>query len=116
MLSAVAWLLGATALLAGLTGAWSPCGFSMVDTLAAGGARRRATLASCATFAAGALLGGAATFVALSALGAALRGVGAAMPGAFAAESGFVCTPYSSPTCLAAGKTRLRRELNPRAH
>ena len=93
MLSAVAWLLGATALLAGVTGAWSPCGFSMVDTLAAGGARRRATLASCATFATGALLGGAVTFVALSALGAALRGVGAAMPAAIAPVPAIPATP-----------------------
>jgi hypothetical protein len=85
VLSALAWPLGATALLAGLTGAWSPCGFSMVDTLAAGGARRRATLASCATFATGALLGGAVTFASLSALGAVLRGVGAALPAGVAA-------------------------------
>jgi len=85
VLSALAWLLGATALFAGLTGAWSPCGFSMVDTLAAGGTRRGATLASCATFAAGALLGGAVTFVALSAWGSVLRGLGAAVPALAAA-------------------------------
>src|SRR5204863_8581527 len=35
VLSPLAIVLGATALLAGVTGAWSPCGFSMVDTLSA---------------------------------------------------------------------------------
>ncbi len=81
MLTPVAWLLGATALAAGVTGAWSPCGFSMVDTLASGGGgRRRVTLLACATFAAGALLGGAVTFGTLSVVGAALRGAGAAVP------------------------------------
>ena len=43
----------AAALVAGVTGAWSPCGFSMVETLAPGGyARRlRTTAIACATFA-----------------------------------------------------------------
>ena len=47
----------AAALAAGVTGAWSPCGFSMVETLAPHGyARRlRTSLAACATFALGAL-------------------------------------------------------------
>ena len=77
----LAWLLGVTALAAGVTGAWSPCGFSMVDTLAGGGGgRRRLTLFACATFAAGALLGGVVTFGALSTVGAALHGAGAAVP------------------------------------
>jgi hypothetical protein len=81
-LTPLAWLLGATALAAGVTGAWSPCGFSMVDTLASGGSgRRRLTLLlACATFAAGALLGGAVTFGTLGVVGAALRGAGAAVP------------------------------------
>ncbi|MDX6674804.1 MAG: hypothetical protein QOH11_2222 [Solirubrobacteraceae bacterium] len=86
MLTPLAWLLGATALLAGVTGAWSPCGFSMVDTLSSGGGgRRRVTLVSCATFACGALLGGVVTFGMLSLVGAALRGAGAAAPVAVAA-------------------------------
>jgi len=86
VLTPLALLLGATALLAGVTGAWSPCGFSMVDTLASGsGGRLRVMLVSCATFAAGALLGGVATFAALSLAGAALRGAGAAAPVAVAA-------------------------------
>ena len=70
-----------TALAAGLTGAWSPCGLSMVETLAPGGyARRlRASLVACATFALGALAGGSLTFGGLALAGAALGGGG---PGA----------------------------------
>jgi hypothetical protein len=69
----------AAALVAGVTGAWSPCGFSMVETLAPGGyARRlRTSLAACATFALGALAGGAVTFGGLALLGAALGASGA---------------------------------------
>jgi hypothetical protein len=64
----------AAALAAGVTGAWSPCGFSMVETLAPSGyARRlRTSLAACATFALGALAGGAITFGGLALLGAAI--------------------------------------------
>jgi hypothetical protein len=67
-----------TAFVAGVTGAWSPCGFSMVETL---GSRRelegaRTVRTSCATFALGALAGGAITFTALAALGALLGGAG----------------------------------------
>ncbi len=76
--SPAAAILLLTAFAAGITGAWSPCGFSMVETL--GGARARlgarAVRASCATFALGALAGGAITFGALAALGAALGGAG----------------------------------------
>jgi hypothetical protein len=71
-------ILVLTAFVAGVTGAWSPCGFSMVETL---GSRRghegaRTVRASCATFALGALAGGAITFTALGALGSALGGAG----------------------------------------
>jgi hypothetical protein len=68
---------------AGVTGAWSPCGFSMVETLAPQGyaGRLRVTAAACVTFAAGALAGGAATFGALALLGEAL---GAGGPAALA--------------------------------
>jgi hypothetical protein len=71
------------AAVAGVTGAWSPCGFSMVETLAPHGyaGRLRTTLAACATFAAGALACGVITFGGLSLLGAAL---GAGGPGALA--------------------------------
>jgi hypothetical protein len=62
------------AIVAGVTGAWSPCGFSMVETLAPHGyARRlRTSVAACATFALGALAGGAVTFGGLALVGAAL--------------------------------------------
>ena len=71
---------------AGVTGAWSPCGFSMVETLAPAGyaGRLRTTLAACAAFAAGALAGGAITFGGLSLLGEAL---GAGGPVALAAAA-----------------------------
>ena len=77
MLDAV---LVAAAVVAGLTGAWSPCGFSMVDTLAPHGyaGRMATTVAACLTFAAGALAGGAITFGGLAALGSALGAGGTA--------------------------------------
>ncbi len=67
-------ILIAAALVAGITGAWSPCGLSMVETLAPQGyaGRLRTSLASCLTFAAGALAGGAITFGGLSLLGAVI--------------------------------------------
>lgn len=74
--------LAAAALVAGLAGAWSPCGFSMVDTLAPQGyaQRMRITAVACVTFALGALAGGVATFGGLALLGAALgAGHGAAV-------------------------------------
>ena len=74
--------LAAAALIAGVAGAWSPCGFSMVDTLAPQGyaQRMRTTAISCATFAVGALAGGVATFGGLALLGHALgAGHGAAV-------------------------------------
>jgi len=74
--------LAIAALVAGIAGAWSPCGFSMVDTLAPQRYARSTALAalSCATFAAGALAGGVATFGGLALLGAALgAGRGAAV-------------------------------------
>jgi hypothetical protein len=67
-------VLLAAALAAGVTDAWSPCGFSMVETLAPQGyaGRLRTTLVACATFALGALLGGVVTFAGLALLGEAL--------------------------------------------
>ncbi len=70
----------AAALAAGATGSWSPCGLSMVETLAPGGfarTRAAAVLAS-ATFTLGALAGGALTFGGLALLGAALGAGGPA--------------------------------------
>ena len=74
MLSFVAGALCLAAFLAGVTGTWSPCGFSMVDTLGshARDGRRAAVAGACATFALGALAGGALTFGTLAALGAVL--------------------------------------------
>ena len=73
--------LAAAALLIGLTGTWSPCGFSMVETI---GPRATAdgaatTLAACATFVPGALVGGVVTFGLLSALGELIHGAGGAL-------------------------------------
>lgn len=64
-----------TAFAAGVTGAWSPCGFSMVDTLGSAIPRRgrRTVAVASATFAAGALVGGVLTFGLLSALGGLLH-------------------------------------------
>ncbi len=66
--------LAIAALVAGVAGAWSPCGFSMVDTLAPQGyaQRMRVTALACLTFAGGALAGGVATFGGLALLGGAL--------------------------------------------
>src|SRR4051794_41955594 len=76
MLTAV---LAAAALAAGITGAWSPCGFSMVETLAPAGyaGRLRTTLVACVTFTAGALAGGVITFGGLGLLGQWLGAGGA---------------------------------------
>lgn len=74
--------LATAALIAGLAGAWSPCGFSMVDTLAPHGyaQRMRTTIVACVTFAAGAIAGGVATFGGLALLGGVLgAGHGAAV-------------------------------------
>jgi hypothetical protein len=67
-------VLTLAAFVAGVTGAWSPCGFSMVDTLAPAGyaGRQRVTLPACATFTVGALAGGVITFGGLALLGHAL--------------------------------------------
>ena len=77
-MSAVEATLAVAALVIGVTGAWSPCGFSMVETigLSGDGGRRRTTIAACASFAPGAVLGGMTTFGLLSGLGQVVHGVG----------------------------------------
>jgi hypothetical protein len=77
-MSALELSLAGAALVIGLTGAWSPCGFSMVETVgqAGHGARRWTTIAACATFAPGAMLGGVATFGLLSVIGQEAHGAG----------------------------------------
>jgi len=74
-------ILVATAFVAGVTGAWSPCGFSMVETLGSAQPRlgARTVRLSCATFALGALAGGAITFTALGALGSLMHAGGAGL-------------------------------------
>jgi hypothetical protein len=71
VLSAV---LCAAAFVAGLTGSWSPCGFSMIASLGSHDRGRAATVAACLAFAPGALLGGAITFGVLASAGALLGG------------------------------------------
>lgn len=63
--------LAACAFLAGVTGSWSPCGFSMLSTLAPSGHgwRRASSLTGVAAFAPGALAGGIVTFGGLALLG-----------------------------------------------
>jgi hypothetical protein len=77
----------AAAVVAGVTGAWSPCGLSMVETLAPSGyaGRVRTSLLACATFAIAAPAGGALTFGGLALLGAGLGAGGPAAVGAAAA-------------------------------
>ncbi|HEX2084866.1 MAG TPA: hypothetical protein VHF89_04220 [Solirubrobacteraceae bacterium] len=74
-------LLALAGFVAGLTGSWSPCGFSMVATLGPAGhaGGRATTVAACAAFLPGALAGGALTFLSLSLLGALLGGGQAAL-------------------------------------
>ena len=63
-------------LLIGATGTWSPCGFSMIDTIGPTGhtGGRPTTLAACATFLPGAIAGAVFTFGGISLLGAAIPG------------------------------------------
>lgn len=70
--------LAGAGLLVGATGTWSPCGFSMIETIGPTGhsGGTATTLAACATFAPFALLGGAITFGTLAAIGAAMAGAG----------------------------------------
>jgi hypothetical protein len=89
--------LAIAAFVAGLTGTWSPCGFSMVETI---GSPRRHVLSSCGTFVAGACAGGAATFAALawagslvSAVAATSIAVGIALTAAIAEARGAAVVP-----------------------
>jgi hypothetical protein len=86
-MGAVEIVLAAAALLIGLTGAWSPCGFSMVETIGPSGhtGGRRTTFAALATFVPGALIGGMVTFASLAALGELIHGAGGELAYAAAA-------------------------------
>ncbi len=70
--------LFAAALAAGLTGTWSPCGFSMIETIGPVGHRggRSTTVAACVTFTFGALCGGVVSFGALALAGKLVHGAG----------------------------------------
>lgn len=71
MLDGLLVALALTAVVTGLTGAFSPCGFSMVDTIGStlGNTRRSITRLACVTFTVGAMLGGVLTFGGLALLG-----------------------------------------------
>jgi hypothetical protein len=71
MLSLLVAFGAVTAVVAGFAGAWSPCGFSMVDTIgtALGDVRRPVMIFATATFTIGAMAGGVVTFGGLSLLG-----------------------------------------------
>jgi hypothetical protein len=86
-LSTVSVAIAITAVLAGITGSWSPCGFSMISTLGPGGhsGGLRTALSACATFSIGALIGGVVTFGGLAALGALIAPAGPGIHGALAA-------------------------------
>jgi hypothetical protein len=71
-------VLAAAAVLIGLTGTWSPCGFSMVETIGPGGhtGGRRTAIAASVTFVPGAIIGGMLTFGALAAIGGVTHDAG----------------------------------------
>ena len=71
-------VLGLAGLLVGATGTWSPCGFSMIETIGPTGhtGGLRTTLAASATFAPAAVLGGALTYGLLGWFGELLLGAG----------------------------------------
>ncbi len=73
-MSAVDLTLALAAFGAGWTGTWSPCGFSMIETIGPTGHRggMPTTLAACAAFLPGALVGGVITFGQLALLGGLL--------------------------------------------
>jgi hypothetical protein len=87
VIDALAVVLCAAGALAGVTGTWSPCGFSMIETLGPVGhtGGRSTTIAACLTFAVGALAGGMATFGGLALAGAALHGASSTVAYAVAA-------------------------------
>jgi hypothetical protein len=76
MLTVCGLVLAVTALLAGITGSWSPCGLSSIETIGSGLGRRPSARTRAVTlliFSLGAVAGGAITFTAAAGLGAALQ-------------------------------------------
>ena len=80
-------VLGLAGLLVGATGTWSPCGFSMIETIGPTGhtGGLATTLAASATFAPAAVLGGAITYGLLGWFGEVLLGAGGTVAYAAAA-------------------------------
>jgi hypothetical protein len=74
----LALVLAFAALLAGLTGTWSPCGFSMIETIGPVGhtGGRSTTAAACVTFTIGAVAGALFTFGLLAWVGELTHGAG----------------------------------------
>lgn len=70
--------LAAAAVLIGVTGAWSPCGLSMVETIGPTGhtGGMPTTVAALLTFVPGCLIGGAVTFGGLAWIGSLLHAAG----------------------------------------
>ena len=91
-MSALEATLIVAGIVAGLTGTWSPCGFSMIDTIGPHGhsGGRTTTVVACISFTAGALAGGVATFAALAALGDLAHGAGGELAYAIAAAIAIV--------------------------
>ncbi|MGH2992321.1 MAG: hypothetical protein ACRDL1_02150, partial [Solirubrobacterales bacterium] len=80
MLSGLEIALAGAAVLIGLTGTWSPCGFSMVETIGPTGhtGGRWTAIAASVTFVPGAIAGGIVSFGAFAALGGLAHDAGAA--------------------------------------
>jgi hypothetical protein len=94
------------AFVAGVAGTWSPCGFSIIETIS--GPQRRVRT-SCVTFTFGALAGGAATFALLALIGAIALPLGrtpAALVVAGAAVAGAVAEALGLPI-----RPQIRRQL-----
>jgi hypothetical protein len=76
VLSGLALCAAVTGLIAGIAGAWSPCGLSMLDTIGStlGDTRRWVLLMAVSAFAVGAIVGGIVTFGGLALAGTLLGG------------------------------------------
>jgi hypothetical protein len=76
VLSALTLCAAVTALIAGIAGAWSPCGLSMLDTIGStlGDTRRWVLLMAVSAFALGAIVGGIVTFGGLALAGTLFGG------------------------------------------
>ena len=110
-MDALAAILALAAFVAGLTGTWSPCGFSMIETIGPRGhtGGRPTTIAACVTFAVGAVAGGVATFGLLASLGDVVHGAGGTI--AYAIAVGIAIAAAIAEFRGAAIVPQLRRQL-----